>query len=164
MGLITTQMEIDMRVTGIVICRTEQGPITTPTEIFSKGTGSMVSKMEKETISIKKIELSIKDFGKKERKRGLENLSLKTSMDIQDNGETIRNRVRVPTYIIMGKDTRVSGSKTKNTETVVIDTRMGILTTEVGRMIIDMEKELCSTTTELSTQVSGRRASSMVKV
>ena len=67
------QMEIDMKVIGIMIFRMGLGLIITLMGIFTKVNGKKGSKMDKETTFTMATKEFIKEIGRKAKKKGLGN-------------------------------------------------------------------------------------------
>jgi hypothetical protein len=73
MELIFTQTETNIKVSGTMTFKTELELIIMQMEIYIKVNGIMVNNMDKEITYIKMEKLFIKEIGKKEKNKDLDN-------------------------------------------------------------------------------------------
>lgn len=131
---ILTQMEISIRVIGIVTFSKVWVHIITLMGIFIRGSGGMVSLMAREIIFIRVGRQFTREIGTRARSRDLVSWLSRITMDIQVSGGTIRKRVKGAISTQMGKNMMDTGLEIRSPEMVHISTKMGICTWGRGRM------------------------------
>jgi predicted GNAT family acetyltransferase len=138
---ISTQMEINMKVTGSKILNKEWALTTMSMVISIKGSGRQENLMVRETTSIKAERLSTRETGKMAKRKALVNWLSRTIMAIQGNGRITRKMEEAVTYTLTHKSTKACGLETKSQEMEPTSIKMGISISEAGKMTEGMDRE-----------------------
>lgn len=141
MAVICIPMEINIRGSGIMMCKMVLGRITIQMAIFIKENGKMENRTVRAITSTKTEKPYIREIGNREKSRHLVNLLLKILMDILVIGNKTRKTARDHIYILMDKSMRVNGQRIKNVEPALITIKMGMFIRGAGRMTGDAGKE-----------------------
>lgn len=109
--------------------------------IFIKDNGKTENQTDKEVMFIKVEKLFIKEIGKMEKNKVLDNFQLKKVMDILVNGRITKNKEKDAIFTQINNNMMVNGLVIKNLVMAHINIKMEIYILEDGRMIEDQEKE-----------------------